>query len=318
MGLRKSSPPPFEIMSRTWSDTTEQAEEVDLTDRHRRPVSIGAPEEEDEIVPTITQKPVAKPAKEPEPSAPDRWGKIGWRDWMRDILDRAPLVLRVPRGYVMVGVALLSVFIGLAYWIGHDRGTRDEPAPAAQQPADQNLLALSNALNQGSPVLTAGNETSNNTGDRGANTSGNGNNGGQQAGILPGLGQQTTPQPDQPKPKLARGTTDPRAADKRYFVLAAYSVNKEEYMTPLLQYLWAQGVEAGAFNSHNSGLYEVIALQGFSKSELDSDSRRTYESLLRRVGKNWKQQASGNNDLGGMYPRRFDGTPTRKSITKAN
>ncbi len=311
MGLRKSSPPPFEIMSRTWNDTVEQAAEVDLTDRHRRPLSIAAPDE-DETEPAIEIEVEPPPTEQTEPSAPDRWGKIGWRDWLRDVLDRAPLVLRIPRGYVLIGVALLAGFIGFVYWIGHDRGTRTDPPAAPAQPADANLAALSNVLpgrqnptHPGAPVGDAnqGNPTQNGR----ASTVDTGSEPGQSGSAAA-----------QPRPKMVRGTADPREADKRYFVLAAYSVNKEEYMTPLLEYLWSQGVEAGAFNSHNSGLYEVIALQGFAKADLDSKARRDYESLLRRIGKKWKQQATGNNDLGGMYPRRFDGTPARKSITKAN
>ena len=122
----------------------------------------------------------------------------------------------------------------------------------------------------------------------------------------------------QPRPKLARGKADSREKGQRYYVLATYSVNKEEYLTPLLEYLWSQGVEAGAFNAHNSGFFQVIALSGFTREEINKGAHKSFEERLRQIGTQWKKISGGDDSLKGLYLAEHKGAPLNVSITKAS
>ncbi len=122
----------------------------------------------------------------------------------------------------------------------------------------------------------------------------------------------------QPRPKLARGKSDSREKGQRYYVLATYSVNKEEYLTPLLEYLWSQGVEAGAFNAHNSGFFQVIALSGFTREEINKGAHKSFEDRLRLIGTQWKKISGGDDSLKGLYLAEHKGAPLNVSITKAS
>ncbi len=122
----------------------------------------------------------------------------------------------------------------------------------------------------------------------------------------------------QPRPKLARGKVDSREKGTRYYVLATYSVNKEEYLTPMLEYLWSQGVEAGAFNAHNSGFFQVIALSGFTREDINKGAHKSFEERLRLIGSQWKKISGGDDSLKGLYLAEHKGAPLNLSITKAS
>lgn len=122
----------------------------------------------------------------------------------------------------------------------------------------------------------------------------------------------------QPRPKLSRLAIDPREKGKRYYTLATYSVTKEQYLMPLLEYLWSQGVEAAAINGHNSGFFQVVALQGFSREEINQKAHKQYEDVLRRIGRKWKAEGGGDDNLQGLYLQEYAGAQAKLSITKAN
>lgn len=203
-------------------------------------------------------------------------------------------ITELPRRTVVIGLSSLAALILMIVWLNRDGAAE---APVLSQPTglavtDSNI----DALQRVEPIST-----------------------GRQAAppARPDAGPPAAA-PDQPRPKLVRSAHDPREKGRRYFVLATYSVNKEEYMLPLLEYLWSQGVEAAAISAHNSGLMQVVALQGFTRDEINTPAHKQYEEALRRIGRKWKAQGGGDDDLRGLYSQEYSGAKARISITKAN
>ncbi len=233
-----------------------------------------------------------------------RWGLAGDRKRSR--------ANALPRQTVVLGFAALALAIVVIAWVLRDRGG-DAPPPLSRQneisAKDANLSALlplpqpGGAAEESHPVKPAP--------------------------VAPPPVRLAPPPkaPDkaarppevesQPKPKLSKTSVDPREKGRRYYILATYSVNKEEYLLPLLEYLWSQRVEAGAINGHNSGFFQVIALQGFTRDEINNKAHKQYEESLRRLGRKWKAQGGGD-DLQGLYLQEYSGTQAKLSIMKAN
>ena len=215
----------------------------------------------------------------------------------------------LPRKTVVLGFAALAAVIMLMVWIMSDRNAANVPA------LQQNELSVTdanlNALEPRGQGNTAGTQLPPSTNR-------------QQPQVVPpanpGVAFPVPPAAVEgvPRPKLARTTTDPREKGQRYFVLATYSVNKETYLMPLLEYLWSQGVEAAAINGHNSGFFQVVALQGFTRDEINSKAHKQYEETLRRIGRKWKAEGGGDDNLQGLYLLEYSGAQAKLSITKAN
>jgi hypothetical protein len=207
----------------------------------------------------------------------------------------------LPRQTVVVGFTALVVVLMLIFWLNRDGKIE---TPALNQPsavADSNLEAL-RRIDQ--PALHPLHQKQVAQPSRATPTEA-------RAAAMAA--------PDgQPLPQLARTAADPREKGKRYYTLATYSVNKEAYLMPLLQYLWSQGVEAAAINSHNSGFFQVVALQGFTREEINQKAHRQYEETLRRIGRKWKAEGGGDDNLQGLYLQEYIGAQAKLAITKAN
>jgi hypothetical protein len=221
----------------------------------------------------------------------------------------------MPRQTVVIGFAALAVLILGLFWFTREPDPK-ATAPGADSIKDANLTALhplepapANPTTRRSPGAASPGTTTKNAG---ANSATN-------PGTAPGV---TPPPaglpPGQPRPKLSRLAVDPREKGKRFFTLASYSVSREEYMLPLLEFLWSQGVEAAAVQAHNSKNFAVVALQGFTRDEVNSKAHKQYEDTLRAVGKKWKAESGGDDNLQGLYLQEYAGTPAKLSITKAN
>ena len=280
-------------------------------------------------VPVAPAKPkVAPPVKPKQPAAPrvtftqrinfflawigrtcaTRWAIA--RTWAIRAWTKFQSRTRITRTHVGVAAGLFGLVL-ILYIVGNS-GKATAPM-LVQDPtvSDNNLKAIQ------PPANLPGANGQNPAGTQGTQTA----QPGPGPSIIsdPRIADANRPDPSaQPKPKMARGKADSREKGLRYYILATYSVNKEEYMVPLLEYLWSQGVEAGAFNAHNSGYFQVIALQGFSKDQINAGEHKKYEDALRRVGRLWKAEGGGDDNLSGMYIAEHKGVPLNVSITKAN
>lgn len=305
---------------------------------HPKPAPEAAPATPSTLAPAARTAP-AKPAVAPAPTTPRKPAgprrtmaqrfnaAVAWiarvsatrwaiaRTWSIRAWTKFQSRSRITRTHAGIAAGLFGLVIVL-YLVGN---SGKATAPMLVQPGDvqdNNLAAIEPA--PGTTGATAGPGTR----QPGALTPTHaGNSAGPRLIPDPRVADANRPDPGsavQPRPKMARGKTDSREKGLRYYILATYSVNKEEYMTPLLEYLWSQGVEAGAFNAHNSGYFQVIALQGFSKDEINAGGHKKYEDTLRRIGRLWKAEGGGDDNLSGMYIAEHKGVALNTSITKAN
>lgn len=356
--FRRSGPPPFQVMSSTWRGATrasqktaaEAVEPVAAAQVEAEPIKpvvesrrVTAP-----VSPVIKQHETEKPApratievrrRNDPPSSPKQsfdFSRLtqpiakgaAWLggatlalgamagDRVKALKQRfvgkthrgqaGPAAL--PRKTVVLGFAALAAVIMLIVWIMGDPNTPRVPA------LQQNQLAVTDANLKALEPRGSGNTA-------GTQLPPSGN---RQPQVVPPVDRGTPPvvQPSGvegvPRPKLARTTTDPREKGQRYYTLATYSVNKETYLMPLLEYLWSQGVEAAAINGHNSGFFQVVALQGFTRDEINSKAHKQYEETLRRIGRKWKAEGGGDDNLQGLYLQEYSGAQAKLSITKAN
>ncbi len=78
-----------------------------------------------------TPAPVRQSEEEPSVAAPppEQGEEIGFWAQLRH-----PIVLRLPRGYAFLLAALLMLLLGLAYWVGHQRGLKSGRIEAEDLP----------------------------------------------------------------------------------------------------------------------------------------------------------------------------------------
>ncbi len=188
---------------------------------------------------------------------------------------QAPIVLRVPRGYAVLLGLAYVGVIILAYWAGHRRGTSH---PSPDQPPTVN------AAQPGAGLATYGPD--NDPVRRWRNDS---------------------------QPGSGGGVAPTRQAGFNYFVLAHYP---EEDAQQLVNYLWQEGIEAAAYKRQpDSRLFQVIALRGFTKDQLNGPQRQAFERQLHKIGRDWRAAELGPDFAkSGMYPDLYEGEPVAETL----
>lgn len=193
----------------------------------------------------------------------------------------SPAMIRLPRGYAIVLGVVAAGLILLAYWIGstlgYRRGVRDTlPTPEQVTQTDVSSNETPPFVRQGSPSVPTAAGT---TGSR------------PRTAVNPVRG-------------VFESGQDPRTPGLNYFVLAHYP---RDEAVRLVEFLRGGGVEAAAIKWHNEGLFQVVALRGFSREELNGEGRKDFERRLRQLGQQWKSASRGANDLGDLYPAKYVG-----------
>jgi len=194
-------------------------------------------------------------------------GKAPW--WVGSA---APLVLRVPRGLAVAGIAGLLLLVILAYWVGKSRGRSLEQQAQAQVEGPQTGVGSQR------PGSVYESRTQ-----------------------RPGPEAATTDDP----PEIRTHQAEKREQGLNYFRLA--TIDPEEGRQ-IAEFMAAAGIDIQLNIDENRGRCVVYAVErGFRANELDSDERRALQSDLMRLGRLWKQQRSGNTDFNSMQPERYNG-----------
>jgi hypothetical protein len=203
------------------------------------------------------------------------------------------VVLRLPTGFVFVmGLAFVGVVV-LSYWVGLSRGYHraERDLTGAVQPSD--LSSAPPSLAVMTPVEDPPQEL-------------------RQANLPESSAVQSQPVSGS---IMQKGTGEPRLEGINYFILAHYPEADAERLT---RFLWEQGVEAAAIRGEGQKLFQVVALRGFIREELDSPSRQQFEQALKQLGHVWSNQKLGPDFAkSGIYLDLFEGEPIAESITKA-
>lgn len=188
------------------------------------------------------------------------------------------IVLRVPTGLAaMAGLATLLMLV-LAYWAGHTRGGRDVQMHVGQSDVDSV---------QYHPINSAADD------------------------------RQMDVQPYFPDPSVvpqnAQTEVVARKLGYNYFVLAHYPQVEAQH---LVDFLSRHGVDAAAFKPHNRRLFQVVALRGFRREEINGTVRQEYEQKLRQLGRTWKSKRYGPDFAQtGIYLDLFENEEVVETLT---
>ncbi|MEQ9461624.1 MAG: hypothetical protein RIG82_11805 [Phycisphaeraceae bacterium] len=191
-----------------------------------------------------------------------------------------PLVLRVPKGLVAAVAVVLLLILGLAYWVGYERGANGETeTTAAAVEAPPGPLTTPAA-----PPRFIG-----------ADLEGPG---------ISLLDLSRTPlggyQADSP--------SDPRQDGMNYLILATYPAAEAQRLS---EFLVTHRV-ASVLKPVNNDRFQVIAVNvGFTRDAFEQGTQETYRQALLEVGRAWHAHNGrrGNDALQDMYFYRHGPTP---------
>ncbi len=199
--------------------------------------------------------PVYRSQTDTDSITPPSVGRSG-RWWARTA---QPLVLRLPVGLAVVLGLTFLLLIVLAYWAGQAHGRRG--ASVRSIPLEPgHVQAPPSKLAAGQPAMSLVDHQEGSGGRHGSAAA-----------------------------DRQEGVTE-RRAGLNYFVLAHYP---EADARRLVTFLRRHGVEATAVRPHNKRLFQVIALRGFRRDQIESPGRRQFERELRQLGRAWKSQRLG-------------------------
>ncbi len=192
------------------------------------------------------------------------------------------------------GLAVIFI-VGLviAYWIGKDVGRRI--TLTAQQTTDmasEQRLALGAQMPP--PQRSLDNGMNGNSAYHGA------------ANIRPAPAVSTGGSAATPAPVV-------RQPGLNYIVLATFSKAGSAEGQRLVQFLQANGVEAGMVPWHNGGSFQVLALRGFTREQLSSAAFQDFQETLLELGRLWKAKYKGETNFLDMYPARYPGDAGARS-----
>ena len=193
-----------------------------------------------------------------------------------------PIVLRLPKGHaVLLGLVVLGLIL-LAYWVGSMRGYRSglrQPSLQSVVTTQEYAVTSDSQSNHPSPVI----ETRQVSPDRVASPS---------------------------RSIASRAGSEPRQVGLNYFVLAHYP---QQDAKNLVRFLSEEGMAGAAFRKKGKKQYQVIALRGFHKDELDSDGYNRYKQQLLRLGRVWHSRGLGPN-FSGIFPALYTGQKVEEII----
>jgi len=197
-----------------------------------------------------------------------------------DLWSRAqqPMVLRVPRGLVVLIIAgTIGLFV-LSYSVGHSRG-----ASAA-------LATFAEGQEPGRARPSAP----------------------RRSGVDGGADLSDSPGPDAGLP--AENTTyvdlqaNPLGVDTREVGLNYYNIAMYDRETAerLIQFLYGHGVESCAVPLQNGRLFQVVDLLGIEPGRV-GDLGKKRKDLLMQLGKSWKKDEKGPGDLSDAWAEKYTG-----------
>ncbi|MCC7146356.1 MAG: hypothetical protein IT443_07915 [Phycisphaeraceae bacterium] len=238
---------------------------------------------------------------------------------------RYPVVIRVPKVYLILLGFIWVVLIALGFWSGRSIGFKhgltvgQERLEALlpptmtnlgegqdnssgntgglEQQAKQSQARNSWALGEGAGDQPAKRGTSQANPLPGVSpaaissqaTSGGGTSGGTSGGVSGGIS--------------VGGGKDPRVVGLNYIVMANCS---EEEARRMVDFLARQGVDAAGIKPHNSSLFQVVALRGFTADELGTKAR-VYRQQLLALGPAWKREGGVDFQKSGIYAAKYQG-----------
>jgi len=219
----------------------------------------------------------------------------------------SPVVMRLPRGFVLMGAVALLGSVMFSYWIGHWRGYR---RGQSQDSPTQVVLP-------GPRPGTAGAKTARATGPVPTRLATVATRGRQAPGTIATLPVGPTQRGNQDMSAIrlerSTGTGDPRQSGLSYFVLVH---SDERYARRVVQFLWQEGVAAAAIQRHNGRPFMVVTLQGFTAQQKGTADFRAYQRFLRDLGRAWETNYDSTKRWDDLYPSLYKASTVYSVIRK--
>jgi hypothetical protein len=174
--------------------------------------------------------------------------------------------LRLPMGFVMLGIVLVAGIILLAWWLGKGAGEDQAKAEVVRQGQARVLIDPLDPLDSLPQTRKV-----------------------EVAAPAPAVNPVPQPAPEAKSPSVAQkplSTGDPQIAGMHYFVLSETRLaGAQEIATFCKQH----GLDVVVVSSHNARLAQVIALPGLATSRSSDPAYKALDAKIERVGLEWKQ-----------------------------
>ncbi len=195
--------------------------------------------------------------------------------------------IRVPVGYVFLGVAVVVLSGMLGYFTGyakHRGETRREQERQAALASPENPGAIRDPLNAGAdgsitdrPAVQPSTPT-----------------GGTPTGVAGGARALI----------IEAGDPDPRVPGLNYFVAARLP---PENATQAAIYLTSRGIPAARLAPDRDNWCKVVALRGFDASTVRGPDAEQLADQIRAIGRDFKRIERGGDDFASTYPEKYTG-----------
>ena len=267
---KKNASPLFEIIRRAEQPARR---EIRLPPwMRRRPTESRGPERP----PSPEERPRTEATEHPRPAETGGDGpRTGAADRVADAKAwlRRPLVVRLPRGTVIMLAAAAAVVVVIAYMVGYQVG--DRRALAYRENVREMGASVSD-IREG-PV----------TAPLPASVAGVGEGAGGAAGG-----------------GASGADGDPREPGLNYFRLEYLPASAREEAEQAVAFLERNGVDAALIPSNNGRSLKLIALPGFSRPRSDPAAEELRDRLL-SLGRKWKSQQEGASDWNDLFAEKY-------------
>lgn len=187
--------------------------------------------------------------------------------------DAGPVVLRIPRGMMVVAAFGAIGLLMIAYLVGHSLGEDAGYAAAIEELGTDQVW-------ESRPMPAVPFDSIN---DSPAST---------QNAATGEIGRVYTP-----------ADPDPRTPTLNYLILARYP---EDEARQLAYFVSQYGLDIAVVSSDNARLFHVIVVRGFRPDEL-GDAGQRFRDQLRAIGREWKRENNNRgNALEDMYFSRYE------------
>jgi hypothetical protein len=208
-------------------------------------------------------------------------------------------VVRLPVGYILLAAAGVIILAVAVFYIGYEVGGRAERLDAEERyrrygsPAATDPLVVDDFID---PVGAAASQGD--AGDRETPTPPNTDEGARTTDV----GEETaaTPTPVRNDPVA---TDLERVRGLNYWIVTSFATPDEGER--LIQFLAESGIPARAFPNPESEFVQVWVMRGFTREELRTPAAPAFQQQLRRLGRIWKNERGGADDLATMYQKKY-------------
>jgi len=264
--------------------------------RHPEPVHEPEPERTPELIPQLQPQPIA--AAEETTFAPPPENALS-ADKVLGLITPGRSI-RIPVGYVFLGLALLIGLVAIIWSAASSQAARRTKEEIGRDLANGEVI--SEPLNETAPLnkdLLKGSTPKANqrvTIDDPYTSVPQTSNQAKQGGTTKTSGLADVVFVDDPK------TDDPREPGMNYYVVATLPKAEAERAAAFLA---DRGIPAARLAPASRGLCQVIAMRGFAPKTLSTPEALQFKSELQKVGREYKRDHKGPTDFADMFPQKY-------------